>query len=255
MTSALIGHTGFVGSNLTRQTQFDALFNSSNITEMKGRSFDRIVCAGVRAVKWLANAEPEKDLAEIAALAHILETVKAKTFTLISTVDVYPKPFDVDEDTVFARDAAEAYGRNRLFFEDTVRSLFERVQIVRLPGLFGTGLKKNVIYDMLNDNRVAYINPESSFQWYDLAQLSMDLAKVEELDLPLVNFAVEPITTEEIRQRFFPEMTIGENAPPTVHYRMKTRFDKFFGGRDGFLATKEQTMDRLADFISATGKS
>ena len=36
--SALIGYTGFVGSNLLRQRAFDATFNSKNIEQISGRS-------------------------------------------------------------------------------------------------------------------------------------------------------------------------------------------------------------------------
>ena len=59
--TALIGNTGFVGGNLLRQQPFDALFNSKNIDDIAGRSFDLVVCAGVRAEKWLKlNADYAK---------------------------------------------------------------------------------------------------------------------------------------------------------------------------------------------------
>ena len=58
-STALIGYTGFVGSNLLRQRPFDACFNSSNIDQIAGRSFDLVVCCGARAEKWKANADPE----------------------------------------------------------------------------------------------------------------------------------------------------------------------------------------------------
>lgn len=48
--NALIGHTGFVGSNLREQHEFDVFFNSRNIEEIKGGEFDLLVCAGVNAV-------------------------------------------------------------------------------------------------------------------------------------------------------------------------------------------------------------
>ena len=50
MTRCLIGHTGFVGGNLLRQGRFDALFNSRNIAELAGQSFDEIWCCGVSAL-------------------------------------------------------------------------------------------------------------------------------------------------------------------------------------------------------------
>ena len=45
---ALIGHTGFVGSNLDRQLAVTDRYNSRNVGEMRGQSYDEIVCAGVR---------------------------------------------------------------------------------------------------------------------------------------------------------------------------------------------------------------
>ena len=77
-SSALIGYTGFVGSNLLRQRGFDACFNSANIDELGGRSFDLIVCAGARAEKWKANAEPERDLDNIEGLIRALSHADAR---------------------------------------------------------------------------------------------------------------------------------------------------------------------------------
>ncbi|MEO6876905.1 MAG: pyridine nucleotide transhydrogenase, partial [Gemmatimonadaceae bacterium] len=64
-SAALIGHTGFVGSNLLRQHGFEATFNSANIEQIAGRSFDLVVCCGAPAEKWKANAHPERDLDNI----------------------------------------------------------------------------------------------------------------------------------------------------------------------------------------------
>jgi hypothetical protein len=59
MSSALIGHTGFVGGNLRRQGSYDELYNSKNIESIAERSFDLVVSAGAPAAKWIANREPE----------------------------------------------------------------------------------------------------------------------------------------------------------------------------------------------------
>jgi hypothetical protein len=55
MTSALIGHTGFVGGHLSRQVAFDDLYNSKNIEHIAGKSYRLVVCCGASAVKWVAN--------------------------------------------------------------------------------------------------------------------------------------------------------------------------------------------------------
>src|SRR5215469_11814811 len=98
MTAALIGYTGFVGGNLLRQRPVDALFNSANIDQINGRSFDLVVCAGARAEKWKANADPERDLNDIERLTRALEHVETQKLVLISTVDVFADPVGVDED-------------------------------------------------------------------------------------------------------------------------------------------------------------
>jgi hypothetical protein len=76
-SSALIGYTGFVGSNLLRQRTFDACFNSSNIDQINGRSFDLVVGCGARAEKWKANADPAADLDNIELTGALLSNVNA----------------------------------------------------------------------------------------------------------------------------------------------------------------------------------
>ena len=107
--NCLIGYTGFVGGNLASQRNYDVLINSKNFHSMEGKTYDYVVCAGVPAVKWKANKEPEADLAHINELVDVLKTVKAKRFTLISTIDVYSVNKDVDEDCDCHNPAHHAY--------------------------------------------------------------------------------------------------------------------------------------------------
>ena len=61
MKRCLIGYTGFVGNNLAEQTEFDFVYNSKNIHEIQGKTFDIVYCAGMPGTKWIANKNPEKD--------------------------------------------------------------------------------------------------------------------------------------------------------------------------------------------------
>jgi hypothetical protein len=63
--SCLIGSTGFIGGNLLRQVPFDQTCHSANIAAIRGRRFDLVVCAGIRAVKWWADRHREEDRAQI----------------------------------------------------------------------------------------------------------------------------------------------------------------------------------------------
>ena len=76
--NALIGHTGFVGSNLSKQTKFDKFYNSKNIEEIVSDEFETIVCAGVSSVKWKANKHPKEDFRQIQRLIENLEATKFK---------------------------------------------------------------------------------------------------------------------------------------------------------------------------------
>lgn len=150
--SALIGYTGFVGSNLVEQYQFDKLYNSKNITEIEGREIDLLVCAGVYADKWLANQEPEVDISNIEKLKNYIQKAKIRHFVLISTIDVYAIPIAVNENTIIDVSKQGYYGKHRYQLEQWVASqgFVDGYTIIRLPGLFGKNLRKNFIYDILN---------------------------------------------------------------------------------------------------------
>lgn len=252
MNRALIGHTGFVGSTLLRANAYDSLFNSSNIGSIAGQHFDSITCAGVPAVKWLANKEPEQDRQAIARLTGPLETVTADRFILISTVDVYPDPQGANEADAPDLARSQPYGRHRREFEEWVLDRFDNVLIVRLPALFGTGLKKNVIFDLMNGNQTEKINPNGVFQWYPMRRFAADLAQLDASGEPLVNVAVEPIRTADIVAAFFPDAAIGPEDLPPVRYDIRTCFAGLLGGVDPYHIAREAVFEELRQFIEET---
>ena len=245
---ALIGHTGFVGSNLAKQREYAATFNSRNIAELAGRSFDTIVCAGVSAVKWKANKEPAADWAGIEKLLDALSVVKAKRFILISTIDVYANPNGVTEDTPPPAEN-HAYGRHRLQVEEFVREHFAEHHIVRLPGLFGDGLKKNVIYDLLHDNCLDVIQPLSSFQYYGLHHLTDDLQKVVDQQIRVLNLATEPVPTKSIIDSFASEKAVGASAGPPVHYDFRSKYDARWSCHGGYLYSAATVLREVGEFM------
>lgn len=247
--NCLIGYTGFVGSNLCRQRQYDELINSKNFHSMRGKHYHRLVCAGVSAVKWKANQDPETDLLHINELIEVLKTLSADKMILISTIDVYSVNSNADEDTDCHNPNHHAYGRHRLYFEDFCRSHFTNLLCVRLPGLFGPGIKKNVIFDLLNANCLDMINPSSSFQYYDLNNLSDDIERAEKQNLKLINLFTEPVATREIIQQFFPDVEVNKNTAPPVSYDLNTKYASLRSLSGKYLYTKEEVMAQLAKFI------
>ncbi|MFO0887953.1 MAG: NAD-dependent epimerase/dehydratase family protein [Isosphaeraceae bacterium] len=252
MAKALIGHTGFVGGNLARQHHFDEFFNSKNIEDIVGRRFDLLVCSGNPAAKWIANREPEQDLANIQRLLGCLQRAQVDRFILISTVDVYPEAIGVDEDTPIdpAREHSP-YGKHRLMLEQAVRAHFPSVLALRLTHLFGTGLKKNVVYDFMHQNEVHKIHADSVFQFYCLDHLWDDIERAAALGLDVVNFATEPVTARELAAEVFGLEF--DNSPSGVspgRYDLRTKHAAAFGGRDGYIYLRDQVMQDLRDFVA-----
>ena len=147
---SIVGYTGFVGSNICAKKNFDGLYNSKNIKEAYGTKPDLLVFAGLPATKFLANKNPEDDLNKIYEAINNLKKISPKQIVLISTIDVYPTPEDVDEATFIDKEKCCYYGKHRLLLENFIEETFENRLIVRLPGLFGKGIKKNFIYDLIH---------------------------------------------------------------------------------------------------------
>lgn len=247
--TAIIGYTGFVGGNLLQAHADAACFRSTNIDEIRGNEYEHVICAGVQAMKWWANLHPAEDMAGIERLLSALSEVKAERFTLISSIDVYPAPRLVDENSTIDREGHHAYGLNRLHVEDWVREHFDKVAVLRLPGLFGPGLKKNVIFDMLNDNDLQKVHPEGSFQYYDLRHVAADVDKAWDEGITLLNLSSGPLLTREIRDAFFPGKVLGGQGPAPASYDFRSIHAEKWGNSDGYLYSKAQVLNDLSTWL------
>jgi len=227
--NALIGYTGFVGGHLADES-ITHQYNSKNISEIAGQTFDRCYCAGVAGIKWKANKEPSKDLEGIERLKAELEQMTCETMILISTISVYDVTHgdDVDErrdvwragaaidEDIFSR-GYTPYGVNRAELEKWVKEntvegrRYRRCLIVRLPGLFGTGLSKNYIFDLLAETSYLHkVDLATCHQWYHLRLLRGDIevalndAEQNTRHVTVLNLFPEPVPTMEIVSEFFP---------------------------------------------------
>lgn len=148
----LVGYTGFVGSNIyaAAEDKIDAVYNSKNIEDAYGTNPDLLIYAGLRAEKYLANSAPEKDMELILQAEENITQINPKRLVLISTIDVFKVPENVDENSEIDTENLHAYGYNRYQLELWVREKYPNALIIRLPGLFGKNIKKNFIYDFIN---------------------------------------------------------------------------------------------------------
>ena len=224
----LIGSTGFVGQNLREQTSFDYEFNSKNIEDLIDCPDGcDLYLSCLPATKWLVNKNLKDDVKNIFNILNILKNKKYDNVYLISTIDVYSQsPLESDED-YYPNYPGLCYGSNRLVFESLVKEFisYKNFYIFRLPALFGNHLKKNVIFDLLNNNQLEKININSYYQWYDLEDLSSDILRFSSSYKKdsVFNLFTEPVYTKDLIDNFYPNKSIGYRGE-LVEYRYKTKY-------------------------------
>lgn len=146
--TVLVGSTGFVGGNLLAAHPFDAAYHSTDVQNGFGRDNGLVVYAGVPAAMYLANADPAADLAVMAAARENLRRLAPKKVVLISSICVFADSRGKTEADEPTPEGLAPYGANRLQLERWVREDWPDALIVRLPALYGKGLKKNFLYDL-----------------------------------------------------------------------------------------------------------
>lgn len=248
---ALVGSTGFVGGHLQRAHRFDLSVHRSDVGELTGRHVDLLVCAGLPAAKWLANKDPQADWSNMAALAKVLATVRPARAVLISTIDVYQPAVDVDESDPPDFDAPGAYGAHRAWFETFFQARFPGSTVLRLPGLFGPDLRKNLIYDLLHGRRDQWqaMNPESRFQFFDATRTWDVVEQAWRHGLSLVNVTSEPVSAQQISALFAVEL---RGTSPAVSYDMRSLHAERFGGSDGYIFSARQVLRQIDDLRRAS---
>jgi nucleoside-diphosphate-sugar epimerase len=250
--SALIGYTGFVGGNLLQQKKFDSLYNSKNISDITGNEFDLLICAGAPAEKWKINQNPELDRQNLDILKKALAKTTVKKLVLISTVDVYKNPNGMNEDDEIDTNDLHPYGLHRYELEQFASNNFDAT-VVRLPGLFGDGIKKNVIFDFLTGNTpfIEKAHSESEYQYYNLDNIWKDIQTALDAGIQLVNFATEPVSTREVaRVGFGIDFDNKPESVLPVRYDFRTKYADTYGGTEGYILDADSVLKGIKEFVN-----
>jgi hypothetical protein len=254
LDDALVGYTGYVGSTLLRQRAFAARYRSTDIDDIRGRRFDTLVCAGAPAQKWIANRDPDEDRRRLRTLTSALAEADCRRFVLISTVDVFADPAGVDEDSPVPTQGLHAYGLHRRELELFVEKRFgDAALIVRLPGLVGPGLRKNLIYDLKHDNDVGKFDARAVFQFYPMVNLWWDIRVALDAGLRLVHLTAAPLSVAEVAREGFGRVLDAEHDAPPARYDMSSRHAPLWQEGGGYQYDRRSSL--LAIRAYAQGES
>lgn len=232
----LIGHTGLIGSYLTKQLSPTALFNSKNINQLSDYNFDILYCAAPSGNRLAANTDPENDSNTIRILTEQLLKVKTNQFVLISTVDTVHSP-------------TTAYGGNRLILENFVKQNFSNNIVIRLPTLIDHTIKKNILFDLKNKKYLDSINLLQQCQWYPLSLLHKDIQLIVSNNIVDVDLVSEPIVNQEIVDKLFIDFKkVPSNFKKSDPYNLICNCSKLFNN-DAYRLSKEQIFEYMVDYV------
>jgi nucleoside-diphosphate-sugar epimerase len=248
---AILGQNGFIGSHLHKRLGVLATgYTRNNSHELALSDADTLIVAAAPAAKWFANENSDNDLVNIHKILETIKLFPGDRCILISTIDVFPQGTIFDEDSQLPDWNSEAYGRNRAFLEKETRRLFPEALIVRLPGMFGPGLKKNLIFDLLNNNGNPTAHPESTFQFYDVRDLVGHIMTASELRIPTINLATQPFSVRQLFSDIFNQVFITKSSDLQVNYKMKTKHSyKLAGRQSDFLKSDLEIVAALKTWI------
>lgn len=196
MTRVLIGNNGTIGKSLLDQCSFDYVFNSHNIQDLAGGTYSLVICAAPSGNRLAINRGENNDLDNVKQIIQTLDTCKIDQLVLISSIDVVTDPNSV-------------YGANRLYLESYVQQ-HKNYYILRLCTLVGQHIKKNMLFDLINQQYVDKINGQDQLQWCILDNIIDQLNWAETNNNRITNIVSEPITNKKIVEQFFNSVKLTE---------------------------------------------
>ena len=238
----LVGSTGLIGSVLREHHDFDCRFNSENIhlAPLLKEDIDKLYLACLPAEKWKANQAPMADFDNMYHVLTKMRLWKPREIILYSTIDIYSQTHEYVPN--FPEIHGIDYGSVRYIFEMLIRSTFpdSAITIIRLPALFHRRIKKNILFDLLNNNNVEKINANSCYQWYDLNDLWADTEACRNGWQREHQLFPEPIETLEIIDKWFPWARTIVDCGRRIEYSYSPYF-----------SSKETSLKKMEEFINA----
>jgi len=171
MQICIIGHTGFVGQTVYEylSNKHDVFGINSQTKDIPNQKFDVIInCAG-SSKKYVAQKTPSEDFLMNANVFSTILKLKFKKLIHISSISV-------------SDDTNSNYAKSKAAAENWVKLYYPQSTILRLSGLVGPNLEKNVVFDIQN-NRKLFVTLDSIYNFISTNEVAKIIEKVIELDI------------------------------------------------------------------------
>lgn len=238
---AIVGGSGFIGSNLLRKIPHLREISRDFLKGSEVIKVDRLFVAAPTSLKWRVNIEPLEDLGNILEMvAGIARSIDSAEIVLFSTIDVYKDVSSATESSQTLID--NSYGGNRRQLEIALGEVQANLRICRIGGVFGSNLRKNLLFDLKN-NRIDQLqnyNIGSVFQY-------LSIEKVLEIAIrsntSLLNVVGPPLKILEIS----PETSnLFSTTGSPIEYGVRSLTTK-----SGYFDEKDNVLKEIWEFINA----
>ena len=256
----IIGAKGTVGKTLLSQYKNEEIFPHQiireNFEDSSKNYYKTLIVCCFDARKYIVDKDPFSDLENINYIYKTLKKYSAEKVILISTVDVY-QTRKGNELTLLNHNKA-GYSFNRYLCELYLREVFEKTFIIRLQGLVGVNIKKNMVFDLKFDNSVEKVNRNLKIQYYPLIRLMKDLKNIINKDIKLVNLSCEPLSINDISEFIkVPNYYKTNNNLPdqSKNYNVKSIYSEISkNGNDDFWVCKEEIIKYIKLYFNKSWK-
>ena len=252
MKKALVGYTGFVGSNMYATGGFDGAYNSKNIEEAFGTKPDLLIYSGLRAEKYLANSDPERDLKMIQNAEENIRKIDALIVRLpglfgknIKKNFIYDMinyiPFMLKADKFAELSEKEPVLKDYYQLQDNG---FYKANVPDEDKKMLKGVFERLGFSALN-----FTDSRSRYQFYDLSRLNDDIDIALKNNITLWHPATEPVSAGEVFRYITGKEFVNELNGTPVNYDFRTKYAEIFGGKDGYLCGKEEVLRAVKAFV------
>ncbi len=195
----ILGANGFIGSHLVSVFP-DAVRITRESSLIRGK-IETLFIAAPTSRKYQVNRFPSEDLVDVNNILKLIHSSnRIDNIVLVSTIDVYS---NLESSSEISECKSElSYGGNRHFLETQLSLLGSNLKVCRTGGLFGRGIKKNLIHDLVN-RRTEFLldyNMESTYQWLPVDFFIKELLDFSHSELSLKNIVGEPISVKAVVQ-------------------------------------------------------
>lgn len=229
----IIGGNGFIGSAFVRKYEKDnipyEIITRKNYKVFQNIECDILINANGNSKKFIAENDPILDFdLSVKSVLDSLISFRYKKYIYLSTGDVYPNqslPEITRECKNIDFSNVSKYGFHKLLAEKLISYYADDWLIFRMGGFIGPGLKKNAIYDMLN-NQDIWISEDSELQFMStdsLVRVANEIIQ-KKIKNQIINISGHGVV--KLSKAYSHSKSLSKYKPDAKHIRFELSLEK-----------------------------